>query len=80
MLDAMDGLAVAMERGFRSLSSELRRESGSVRSELRSELRSEIGKLRHDMNLRFDRVDDRFDAFERRVSIVEVASHTHPTA
>lgn len=88
LLRLVDGLAEAMERGFNMLRSEigsLRSEIGSVRSELRSEvgsvrteLRSEIGKLRHDMNRRFDRVDERFDSFDRRVTVLEAASHTHP--
>ncbi|MGH7636938.1 MAG: hypothetical protein ACREOK_04745 [Gemmatimonadaceae bacterium] len=53
---------------------ELRAERAELRSDiaqLGAELRTEIRAFRHDMDARFDRVDERFQTLERRVGDVK---------
>ena len=58
-MDAIVQLHEYIEGGFAAVARDLQRE---------------VGGLRHDMNRRFDRVDERFDALERRVGRLERAT------
>ena len=43
----------------------------SLRTELRADMDRRFDEFEHKMNKRFDSVDLRFDAFERRLQILE---------
>ncbi len=43
----------------------------SLRTELRADMDHRFAEFEHKMNKRFDSVDLRFDAFERRLQILE---------
>jgi hypothetical protein len=65
LMDAILQLHAYVESGFASVAREFVAVRHELRSEFRHELGREIGTLRHDMNRRFDRVEERFDRLER---------------
>ncbi len=60
LMAAILGLSEATAHGFTSL-----------RAELRADMDHRFGEFEHKMNKRFDSVDLRFDAFERRLHTLE---------
>lgn len=64
---AIVDLSEATAHGFDSLRNEL----SSEITGLRAEMDARFETLEHKMNKRFDSVDLRFDAFERRLHVLE---------
>ena len=64
-MDAIVQLHGYVESGFAAVARQFVTFGQELRQEFRQELQREVGGLRHDMNRRFDRVDERLDALER---------------
>jgi DNA anti-recombination protein RmuC len=64
--ERLDDLQAEMRQGFARVDAQIERLDGDIKK-LRQDMNNQIGGLRGEMNARFEKVDERFEALNRNL-------------